>query len=107
MPAFPPVGRRLARWLILAAMVSAATPEILYAETANITFGEWLFQQKPNQILEEVTIRGRLCFCRRAVVPPSGPDTSSFEVVSVEASSESTSPSLPLTTFSFLKETED
>ncbi|XP_069992419.1 uncharacterized protein [Penaeus vannamei] len=81
MPAFPPVGRRLARWLILAAMVSAATPEILYAETANITFGEWLFQQKPNQILEEVTIRGRLCFCRRAVVPPSGPDTSSFEVV--------------------------
>ncbi|XP_047495620.1 uncharacterized protein LOC125043525 [Penaeus chinensis] len=81
MPTFPPTGRCLIRWLLLAAMVSAASTEILYAETANITFGEWLVQQQPNQILEEVIIRGRHCFCRRAVLPPSEPDTSSFEMI--------------------------
>lgn len=46
-------------------LMSPVTSEILYGETANMTFEVWAADLKPGFILKEKDIGGRQCYCKK------------------------------------------
>ncbi|XP_066983149.1 uncharacterized protein [Macrobrachium rosenbergii] len=58
------------RLLAILAIVASSAPssgEILYGETATITFEEWAADLAPGYTLSQTSIEGRTCYCKRAI----------------------------------------
>ncbi|XP_064101779.1 uncharacterized protein LOC135212265 [Macrobrachium nipponense] len=61
------MGHYNVRFLALLAIVASAAPssgEILYGETATITFEDWAANLAPGYTLSQTNIEGRTCYCK-------------------------------------------